>query len=79
MNPAPSTIGAVIKALVVGELNNAGTIDNSAIRAAVDIALTATWPQIQEHFASTILTQNPDRDADFSAGVDWAVDTIRSN
>jgi hypothetical protein len=36
------------------------------------------WPAIQEHFATLIETQNPDRDADFSAGVDWAADTIRN-
>lgn len=27
---------------------------------------------------ATELDQNPDRDADFSAGVDWAADTIRN-
>ena len=35
------------------------------------------WPSIAEHFAQLLLDQNPDRDADFSAGVDWAADTIR--
>jgi hypothetical protein len=36
------------------------------------------WPAICEHFATLIETQNPDRDVDFSAGVDWAADTIRN-
>jgi hypothetical protein len=36
------------------------------------------WPAIAEHFAQLLLDQNPDRGADFSAGVDWAADTIRS-
>lgn len=36
------------------------------------------WPAIAEHFAQLLLDQNPDRDADFSAGVDWAADTIRN-
>ena len=37
------------------------------------------WPAIREHFAQLTETQNPDRDADFSAGVDWAADTIRNH
>lgn len=37
------------------------------------------WPAIAEHFAQQILDQNPDRDADFTAGVDWAADTIRNS
>jgi hypothetical protein len=36
------------------------------------------WPAIRDHFATLIETQNPDRDVDFSAGVDWAADTIRN-
>lgn len=34
------------------------------------------WPAIREYFAQLLLDENPDRDADFSAGVDWAADTI---
>jgi len=40
------------------------------------------WPAIEQHIreqiAQQLYVQNPDRDADFSAGVDWAIDTIRS-
>jgi len=36
------------------------------------------WPAIAEHFAQLLLTANPDRDADFTAGVDWAANTIRN-
>jgi hypothetical protein len=43
-----------------------------------DAVLDASWPEIREHFAQLLLNQNPDRDADFSAGVDWATDTIRN-
>jgi hypothetical protein len=41
------------------------------------------WPAIEAHIreqvAQQLYDQNPDRDADFSAGVDWAIDTIRSS
>lgn len=37
------------------------------------------WPAIREHFAQRLQEQNPDRDADFSDGVDWATDLIRSS
>lgn len=36
------------------------------------------WPAIAEHFARLLLDANPDRSPDFSAGVDWAADTIRN-
>jgi hypothetical protein len=45
-------------------------------------ALAHFWPAIEQHIreqiAQQLYDQNPDRDADFSAGVDWAIDTIRS-
>ena len=44
----------------------------------VKALLAHFWPAITEHFAQLLLDQNPDRDADFSAGVDWAADTIRN-
>jgi hypothetical protein len=44
----------------------------------VKALLVHFWPAITEHFAQLLLHQNPDRDADFSAGVDWAADTIRN-
>lgn len=43
----------------------------------VKALLAYFWPSITEHLAQRLLDQNPDRDADFSAGVDWAADTIR--
>jgi enamine deaminase RidA (YjgF/YER057c/UK114 family) len=56
----------------------AGQIPDSVAREIVGAALIAAWPQIADHFATLIETQNPDRDVDFSAGVDWAADTIRN-
>jgi hypothetical protein len=35
------------------------------------------WPTIGEELARQLIEQNPDRDADFTAGVDWAADTLR--
>jgi hypothetical protein len=43
------------------------------------VMFTHYWPAIREHFAQRLLDQNPDRDADFSSGVDWAVDLIRNS
>jgi len=40
--------------------------------------LDAFEREIREQIAQQLYDQNPDRDADFSAGVDWAIDTIRS-
>ena len=44
----------------------------------VKALLTHFWPAIAEHFAQLLLNENPDRDADFSDGVDWAADAIRN-
>ena len=44
----------------------------------VKALLVHFWPAITEHFAQLLLDRNPDHDADFSAGVDWAADTIQN-
>jgi hypothetical protein len=56
-----------------------GQLPDSVAREIAIAALVAAWPQIADHFAQLILDRNPDRDADFSAGVDWAADTIRNS
>lgn len=56
------------------------TIENLWDRACpVGPLLDAFEREIREQVAQQLYDQNPDRDADFSAGVDWAIDTIRSN
>lgn len=63
----------------VAKLNSiySGQIPESVAREIADAALNAARPAIAEHFAQLLLDRNPDRDADFSASVDWAADTIR--
>lgn len=47
----------------------------------VPTVLAHFWPAIEAHIrqqiADQLLTSNPDRDADWSRGVDWATDTVR--
>ena len=56
----------------------AGPMPGYLLDEIADAALDAAWPAISEYFAKLLLDQNPDRGADFSAGVDWAADTIRN-
>lgn len=39
--------------------------------------LSHYWPAVVEHLATLLEGSNPDRSPDFSAGVDWAVRTLR--
>lgn len=72
-----------IPSSVTKHIYNAHSVGDTFYPAAMsqnDAAkmLAQFWPAIAGHFAQLLLDRNPDRDADFSAGVDWAADTIRN-
>ncbi|MCX4750973.1 hypothetical protein OG455_41565 [Kitasatospora sp. NBC_01287] len=77
----PASIRETTRNAAVAKLQSlySGQLPNSAAIEIADAAFDAAWPAIREHFAQLLLDANPDRDADFSAGVDWAADTIRNS
>lgn len=75
----PTKIRFAMEALILRELQNDGAGTQRIAADAAATALSTIWPHIAEHFAQLLLDRNPDRDADFTAGVNWAADTIRNH
>lgn len=61
---ARSTVRFKIGGLVTGKLG----LDLSD--EVADAVLNSTWTAIRDHFADLLIRENPDRNTDFSRGVD---------
>lgn len=74
--PILSQIGLLVRNIPGTNRQNVITSDDAAA------VIAHHWPAIERHIreqvAQQLHDQNPDRDADFTAGVDWAIDTIRN-
>jgi hypothetical protein len=78
--PAPDSIRTAARRTAQTKLAGLapGRTGINLANEVADAILDAAWSQICERLAQQLLDANPDRDADFSAGVDWAADTIRN-